>query len=58
MEILWKTLTWTLSLVLMAASEFQSRLSYNSQGKTKTAEGSDPVTYGVPMPLFCFLSLL
>ncbi|RVE66130.1 hypothetical protein OJAV_G00123340 [Oryzias javanicus] len=31
MEILWKTLTWTLSLVLMAASEFQSRLSYNSQ---------------------------
>uniref|UniRef100_A0A8C7ZYX4 ADAM metallopeptidase with thrombospondin type 1 motif, 6 n=1 Tax=Oryzias sinensis TaxID=183150 RepID=A0A8C7ZYX4_9TELE len=31
MEVLWKTLTWTLSLVLMAASEFQSRLSYNSQ---------------------------
>lgn len=34
MEILWKTLTWTLSLVVMAASEFQSvnRLSHNSQG--------------------------
>ncbi|KAM9735689.1 LOW QUALITY PROTEIN: A disintegrin and metalloproteinase with thrombospondin motifs 6 [Menidia menidia] len=33
MEILWKTLTWTLSLVVMAASEFQgvNRLSYNSQ---------------------------
>ncbi|XP_042251767.1 A disintegrin and metalloproteinase with thrombospondin motifs 6 [Thunnus maccoyii] len=33
MEILWKTLTWTLSLVVMAASEFQSvnRLSHNSQ---------------------------
>ncbi|XP_068562579.1 A disintegrin and metalloproteinase with thrombospondin motifs 6 isoform X2 [Cebidichthys violaceus] len=30
MEILWKTLTWTLSLVVMAASEFQ-RLSHNSQ---------------------------
>uniref|UniRef100_A0A7N5ZTY3 ADAM metallopeptidase with thrombospondin type 1 motif, 6 n=1 Tax=Anabas testudineus TaxID=64144 RepID=A0A7N5ZTY3_ANATE len=29
MEILWKTLTWTLSLVVMAASEFQSEfLSY------------------------------
>lgn len=36
MEILWKTLTWTLSLVVMAASEFQSvnRLSHNSQGMT------------------------
>uniref|UniRef100_A0A665WZM9 ADAM metallopeptidase with thrombospondin type 1 motif, 6 n=1 Tax=Echeneis naucrates TaxID=173247 RepID=A0A665WZM9_ECHNA len=33
MEILWKTLTWTLSLVVMAASEFQSvnRPSHNSQ---------------------------
>ncbi|TDH02368.1 hypothetical protein EPR50_G00171880 [Perca flavescens] len=33
MELLWKTLTWTLSLVVMAASEFQSinRLSHNSQ---------------------------
>ncbi|TNM92149.1 hypothetical protein fugu_019161 [Takifugu bimaculatus] len=33
MEILWKTLTWILSLVVMAASEFQSfnRLSHNSQ---------------------------
>ncbi|KAM8873418.1 A disintegrin and metalloproteinase with thrombospondin motifs 6 isoform 2-T2 [Synchiropus picturatus] len=33
MEILWKTLTWTLSLVVMAASEFQNihRLSHNSQ---------------------------
>ncbi|XP_008323759.1 A disintegrin and metalloproteinase with thrombospondin motifs 6 [Cynoglossus semilaevis] len=33
MEILWKTLTWTLSLVVMAAAEFQSvnRLSHNSQ---------------------------
>ncbi|XP_078144852.1 A disintegrin and metalloproteinase with thrombospondin motifs 6 [Centroberyx gerrardi] len=33
MEILWKTLTWTLSLVVMAASEFQSvnRLSHSSQ---------------------------
>ncbi|KAM9307195.1 A disintegrin and metalloproteinase with thrombospondin motifs 6 isoform 3-T3 [Pholidichthys leucotaenia] len=33
MEILWKTLTWTLSLVVMAASEFQSinRLPHNSQ---------------------------
>ncbi|KAM4719507.1 A disintegrin and metalloproteinase with thrombospondin motifs 6 [Anableps anableps] len=30
MEILWKTLTWTLSLVVMAASEFQ-RLSHSSQ---------------------------
>ncbi|XP_037341407.2 A disintegrin and metalloproteinase with thrombospondin motifs 6 [Pungitius pungitius] len=30
MEILWKTLTWTLSLVVMAASEFQG-LSHNSQ---------------------------
>lgn len=34
MEILWKMLTWTLSLVVMAASDFQSlnRLSHNSQG--------------------------
>ncbi|KAK7895515.1 hypothetical protein WMY93_020840 [Mugilogobius chulae] len=33
MEILWRTLTWTLSLVVMAASEFQdtNRLSHNSQ---------------------------
>ncbi|XP_034751971.1 A disintegrin and metalloproteinase with thrombospondin motifs 6 isoform X3 [Etheostoma cragini] len=33
MELLLKTLTWTLSLVVMAASEFQSinRLSHNSQ---------------------------
>ncbi|XP_061553595.1 A disintegrin and metalloproteinase with thrombospondin motifs 6 isoform X2 [Phycodurus eques] len=33
MEILWKTLTWTLSLMVVAASEFQSldRLSHNSQ---------------------------
>ncbi|XP_013764504.1 A disintegrin and metalloproteinase with thrombospondin motifs 6 [Pundamilia nyererei] len=33
MEILWKTLTWTLSLVVMTASEFQSisKLSHNSQ---------------------------
>ncbi|KAM6903075.1 LOW QUALITY PROTEIN: A disintegrin and metalloproteinase with thrombospondin motifs 6 [Xenentodon cancila] len=33
MEILWKTLTWTLSLVVMAASEFQNvkRLSHKSQ---------------------------
>ncbi|XP_029025329.1 A disintegrin and metalloproteinase with thrombospondin motifs 6 [Betta splendens] len=33
MEMLWRTLTWTLSLVVMAASEFQSssRLSHDSQ---------------------------
>uniref|UniRef100_A0A8C6NQN4 ADAM metallopeptidase with thrombospondin type 1 motif 6 n=1 Tax=Nothobranchius furzeri TaxID=105023 RepID=A0A8C6NQN4_NOTFU len=33
MEILWKTLTWTLSLVMMAASEFQgaNRLPHDSQ---------------------------
>ncbi|XP_054612641.1 A disintegrin and metalloproteinase with thrombospondin motifs 6 isoform X2 [Dunckerocampus dactyliophorus] len=33
MEILWRTLTWTLSLVVMAAPQFQSveRLSHNSQ---------------------------
>ncbi|XP_061658085.1 A disintegrin and metalloproteinase with thrombospondin motifs 6 isoform X4 [Syngnathoides biaculeatus] len=33
MEILWRTLTWTLSLVVMAASEFQNvdRLSRNPQ---------------------------
>ncbi|XP_035482690.1 A disintegrin and metalloproteinase with thrombospondin motifs 6 isoform X2 [Scophthalmus maximus] len=33
MEILWKTLTWTLGLVVMAASEFQSanRPSHDSQ---------------------------
>ncbi|XP_019747909.1 A disintegrin and metalloproteinase with thrombospondin motifs 6 isoform X4 [Hippocampus comes] len=33
MEILWKALTWTLSLVVMAASEFQSvdQLPHNSQ---------------------------
>lgn len=33
MEILWKTLTWTLSLVVMAASEFEhmNRLSHSSQ---------------------------
>ncbi|XP_062340795.1 A disintegrin and metalloproteinase with thrombospondin motifs 6 [Osmerus eperlanus] len=33
MEILWKTLTWIMSLVAMAATEFQSvdRLSHNSQ---------------------------
>lgn len=40
MEILWKTLTWTLSLVVMAASEFESinRLSHNSQGMTAGRE--------------------
>ncbi|KAI3362079.1 hypothetical protein L3Q82_012412 [Scortum barcoo] len=31
MEILWKTLTWTLSLVVMAASESINRFSHNSQ---------------------------
>uniref|UniRef100_A0A3Q0R6Q9 ADAM metallopeptidase with thrombospondin type 1 motif 6 n=1 Tax=Amphilophus citrinellus TaxID=61819 RepID=A0A3Q0R6Q9_AMPCI len=33
MEILWKTLTWTLSLVVMTASEFHNinKLSHNSQ---------------------------
>lgn len=38
MEILWKTLTWTLSLVVMTASEFQSisKLSHNSQGMVVT----------------------
>lgn len=45
MEILWKTLTCTLSLVVMAASEFQSinRLSHNSQG-TMQVDRRDPDT--------------
>lgn len=39
MEILWKTLTWILSLV-MASSEFHSdhRLSYSSQGRIPAFE--------------------
>lgn len=63
MEILWKTLTWTLSLVVMAASEFQSisRLSHNSQGMAGDLEEfyARIVTGGmfiIPSSLLSFLS--
>lgn len=44
MEILWKTLTWILSLI-MASSECHSdhRLSYSSQGRSPAFE-SDKIT--------------
>lgn len=56
MEILWKTLTWTLSLVVMAASEFESinRLSHNSQGMT--AGGEDFYTCFVTNSMFTISS--
>ena len=60
MEILWKTLTWTLSLVVMAASEFQSvnRRSYNSQGMMGTDGQKALKAFTVTKNLFIILRFL